>query len=82
MQLGYKMKIIDTIVILIITYVNILVNCQLFIKIFFPCSKAKNVKKRKLLDLQAEVDDCSKKLKKAEDNITSEKVRTSELVHS
>ncbi|XP_028163714.1 meiotic nuclear division protein 1 homolog [Ostrinia furnacalis] len=39
----------------------------------FP-SKAKNVKKRKLNDLQSEVDDCAKKLKKTEDAIAHESV--------
>lgn len=39
----------------------------------FP-SKAKNAKKRKLHDLQNEVQECSKKLKKAEDLIGQESV--------
>ncbi|KAJ2940442.1 hypothetical protein O0L34_g124 [Tuta absoluta] len=39
----------------------------------FP-SKAKNAKKRKLNDLQSEVDECAKKLKKAEDNMAAESV--------
>ncbi|XP_072944725.1 meiotic nuclear division protein 1 homolog [Epargyreus clarus] len=39
----------------------------------FP-SKAKNAKKRKLLDLQNELEETSKKLKKAEDSIASQSV--------
>uniref|UniRef100_A0A2H1V3H3 Meiotic nuclear division protein 1 homolog n=1 Tax=Spodoptera frugiperda TaxID=7108 RepID=A0A2H1V3H3_SPOFR len=39
----------------------------------FP-SKAKNAKKRKVQDLQNEVDECTKKLKKTEDLIASESV--------
>ncbi|PZC81115.1 hypothetical protein B5X24_HaOG213455 [Helicoverpa armigera] len=39
----------------------------------FP-SKAKNAKKRKLHDLQSEVQECSKKLKKAEDLIAHESI--------
>ncbi|XP_049876427.1 meiotic nuclear division protein 1 homolog [Pectinophora gossypiella] len=39
----------------------------------FP-SKARNTKKRKLHDLQNEVDECSKKLKKTEESIASESV--------
>ncbi|KOB77726.1 Uncharacterized protein OBRU01_03227 [Operophtera brumata] len=37
----------------------------------FP-SKAKNVKKRKLNDLQSEMEDLAKKLKKTEDSIVTE----------
>ncbi|XP_022822975.1 meiotic nuclear division protein 1 homolog [Spodoptera litura] len=39
----------------------------------FP-SKAKNAKKRKVQDLQNEIDECTKKLKKTEDLIASESV--------
>ncbi|CAH0588901.1 unnamed protein product [Chrysodeixis includens] len=39
----------------------------------FP-SKAKNTQKRKVNDLQNEVDECSKKLKKVEDAIASESI--------
>ncbi|CAG9129634.1 unnamed protein product [Plutella xylostella] len=39
----------------------------------FP-SKAKNAKKRKLLDIQGQLDDCCKKLKKTEENLASESV--------
>ncbi|CAH0694746.1 unnamed protein product [Spodoptera exigua] len=39
----------------------------------FP-SKAKNAKKRKVQDLQNEVDECAKKLKRTEDLIASESV--------
>ncbi|KAL4714883.1 hypothetical protein ACJJTC_012555 [Scirpophaga incertulas] len=39
----------------------------------FP-SKAKNAMKRKLLDLQNEIEECNKKLKKAEDKIAAESI--------
>lgn len=44
------------------------------IRCCFLCSKANNAKKRKLQDLQNEVEECVKKLKKTNDSIAAESV--------
>lgn len=47
--------------------------------LFILYSKAKNVKKRKLNDLQTELADLAKKLKKTEDTMVTESVSLSTM---